>query len=90
MLAGVYTTHQVLLAQAVGADYVAPYLGRMADKYVEQVKSSNISTDVPDVDGISVVSKPALCHWIAIDSLSWHQCCVMPGNTVACTTGAMQ
>lgn len=28
---GVYAPHQALLAQAVGADYVAPYLGRMAD-----------------------------------------------------------
>lgn len=30
-ITGVYAPHQVLAAQAVGADYVAPYLGRMAD-----------------------------------------------------------
>lgn len=29
--AGVYKIRQVLMAQAVGADYVAPYLGRIAD-----------------------------------------------------------
>lgn len=29
---GVYRAQQVLLAQAIGADYVAPYLGRIADQ----------------------------------------------------------
>jgi transaldolase len=28
---GVYKIRQALIAQAVGADYVAPYLGRIAD-----------------------------------------------------------
>jgi len=30
-LTGVYACHQVLIAAAVGADYVAPYLGRITD-----------------------------------------------------------
>lgn len=30
-LTGVYATHQVLIAAALGADYVAPYLGRISD-----------------------------------------------------------
>ncbi len=31
--AGIYASHQVLLAQAIGAEYAAPYLGRMNDVY---------------------------------------------------------
>ncbi len=38
---GVYAPHQVLLAQAVGADYVAPYLGRMADGRSDLLLRSN-------------------------------------------------
>jgi transaldolase len=30
-ITAVYTAHQALLAQALGADYAAPYVGRMAD-----------------------------------------------------------
>lgn len=30
-LAGVFAAHQCLTALAVGADYMAPYLGRMDD-----------------------------------------------------------
>jgi transaldolase len=37
----VYTPHQVLLAQAIGADYVAPYLGRMSDGDLSGLLQSN-------------------------------------------------
>lgn len=30
---GIYASSQVLLAQSIGADYAAPYLGRMNDAY---------------------------------------------------------
>lgn len=36
-----YTPHQVLLAQAVGADYAAPYLGRMSDGDLSGLLASN-------------------------------------------------
>ncbi|KAF5837225.1 hypothetical protein DUNSADRAFT_4680 [Dunaliella salina] len=32
-ITGVYYPHQVLVAQSVGASYVAPYLGRMGDVF---------------------------------------------------------
>jgi transaldolase len=32
-ITGIYSAHQVLLAEAVGAEYAAPYLGRMNDAY---------------------------------------------------------
>lgn len=32
-ITGIYAAHQVLVAQAVGANYAAPYLGRMNDIY---------------------------------------------------------
>jgi transaldolase len=41
MPAGVYAPHQVLMAQAVGADYVAPYLGRMSDGDTTQLQLSH-------------------------------------------------
>lgn len=40
-ITGVYAPHQVLLAQAVGADYVAPYLGRMSDGDITQLALSH-------------------------------------------------
>jgi transaldolase len=46
--AGVYKIRQVLMAQAVGADYVAPYLGRIADgigkSYLANTSSESFSS----------------------------------------------
>lgn len=41
---GVYAAHQALLARAVGADYVAPYLGRMADASSPEAAFEQVAT----------------------------------------------
>ncbi len=40
-ITGLYTPQQALLAQAAGAAYAAPYLGRMADGHLTRGTASN-------------------------------------------------
>lgn len=65
--AGVYAPHQVLLAQAVGADYVAPYLGRMADGDLELLTRSHrefaFSKETPErMEGVSASRTDCRLH----------------------------
>lgn len=69
---GVYTPHQVLMAQAVGANYVAPYLGRMSDGNVGTLEASlrELPSDNPTSNrsyGMQVALETVLSMQAAVD-----------------------
>lgn len=61
--AGVYKIRQALIAQALGADYVAPYLGRIADGIRATYGAQSLDTlddDMSEQDFLAELSRASM------------------------------